>query len=142
MSSTTVLKSGSSTDPTADILLLHLWRFNLSTGTVTESMLDIESLYLNLQMTGIISTKSTHGEEDGEDPELDELFENPEAEENKTNRNRYQYWDSQQEIQSTSASITEDSRKILQTSLKLAEVFHPDKVQDSETHKSHTEIMK
>jgi hypothetical protein len=54
-------------------------------------MLDIESLYLNLQMTGIISTKSTHGEEDGEDPELDELFENPEAEENKTNRNRHQY---------------------------------------------------
>ncbi|MEO3704747.1 hypothetical protein [Trichormus azollae] len=105
-------------------------------------MLDIESLYLNLQMKGIISTKSTHAEEDGKYPELDELFENPEAEENKTNRNRHQYWDSQKEIQSTSASRTEDSRKILQTSLKLAEVFYPDKLQYSETHKSHTEIMK
>lgn len=101
----------------------------------------IESLYLNLQMTGIISPKSAH-EEDEEDSELDELFENPEAEENETNRNRHQYWDSQQEIQSTSASRTEDSRKIRQTFLKLAEIFHPDKVQDSETHKSHTEIMK
>ncbi|MBD2293563.1 carotenoid oxygenase family protein [Anabaena sphaerica FACHB-251] len=40
MSSTTVLESGSSTDPTANIPLLHRWRFNLSTGAVTEEMLD------------------------------------------------------------------------------------------------------
>lgn len=40
MSSTTVLESKSSTDPTADIPLLHRWRFNLSTGAVTEEMLD------------------------------------------------------------------------------------------------------
>jgi carotenoid cleavage dioxygenase len=40
MSSTTVLETGSSTDPTANIPLLHRWRFNLSTGTVTEEILD------------------------------------------------------------------------------------------------------
>lgn len=93
-------------------------------------------------MTGIISPKSAHEEDDQEHPELDELFEKPEVEGNETNINRHQYWDSQQEIQSTSASRTGDYRKIRQTFLKLAEVFHPDKVQDSETHKSHAEIMK
>ncbi|MFM2062097.1 MAG: hypothetical protein RLZZ507_1767 [Cyanobacteriota bacterium] len=40
MSSTTVLEIGSSTDPTANIPLLHRWRFNLSTGAVTEETLD------------------------------------------------------------------------------------------------------
>ncbi|TAF11207.1 MAG: 9-cis-epoxycarotenoid dioxygenase [Nostocales cyanobacterium] len=40
MSSTTVLMGGSQTDPTADIPLLHQWRFNLNTGAVTEEMLD------------------------------------------------------------------------------------------------------
>ncbi|AFZ56429.1 carotenoid oxygenase family protein [Anabaena cylindrica FACHB-243] len=39
MSSTNVLIS-QPTDPTADIPLLHSWRFNLSTGTVKEEMLD------------------------------------------------------------------------------------------------------
>ncbi|MBK1987769.1 carotenoid oxygenase family protein [Sphaerospermopsis aphanizomenoides BCCUSP55] len=40
MSSTTVLENGSSTDPTANLPFLHRWRFNLSTGAVTEEMLD------------------------------------------------------------------------------------------------------
>jgi carotenoid cleavage dioxygenase len=40
MGSTSVLKTGSSTDPTVGIPLLHLWRFNLSIGTVTQEMLD------------------------------------------------------------------------------------------------------
>ncbi|MEA5575428.1 J domain-containing protein [Anabaena sp. UHCC 0451] len=100
----------------------------------------IESLYMNLQMGGIISPKSIREQEEDDDIDLDELFENPETDNN--HQNRHQYWDSQQETQSTSASRTEDSRKVRQTFLKLAEIFHPDKVQDSETHKSHTEIMK
>ncbi|MBK1987770.1 molecular chaperone DnaJ [Sphaerospermopsis aphanizomenoides BCCUSP55] len=102
---------------------------------------NIESLYFNLQMSGIISPKSNHEEEE-EDAELDELFENPDTEEDEPHNNRRQYWDSQEEIQSTAAGRTEESRKVRQTFLKLAEIFHPDKVQDSETHKSHTEIMK
>ncbi|MGM3309356.1 J domain-containing protein [Anabaena sp. WFMT] len=101
----------------------------------------IEGLYLNLQMSGIISPKSAKQEDD--DTELDQLFENPEEnDENKNNQGRHHYWESQHEAESTSASRTEESRKIRQTFLKLAEIFHPDKVQDSETHKSHTEIMK
>ncbi|TAF11208.1 MAG: J domain-containing protein [Nostocales cyanobacterium] len=103
----------------------------------------IESLYMNLQMGGIISHKSIHEQqEEDDDLDLDELFENSQTENHHSHENRNQYWDSQQEVQSSSASRTEESRKIRQTFLKLAEIFHPDKVQDSETHKSHTEIMK
>jgi carotenoid cleavage dioxygenase-like enzyme len=40
MSSTTILMGGSQTDPTADIPLLHRWRFNLITGAVKEEKLD------------------------------------------------------------------------------------------------------
>ncbi|MBD2695152.1 carotenoid oxygenase family protein [Anabaena catenula] len=40
MSSTTILMGGSQTDPTADIPLLHRWRFNLITGAVKEERLD------------------------------------------------------------------------------------------------------
>ncbi|MBE9235764.1 carotenoid oxygenase family protein [Anabaena aphanizomenioides LEGE 00250] len=41
MSSTTVLETNISTnDPTANIPLLHRWRFHLKTGTVTEEKLD------------------------------------------------------------------------------------------------------
>ncbi|QYX29823.1 J domain-containing protein [Sphaerospermopsis torques-reginae] len=101
----------------------------------------IESLYMNLQMSGIISPKAIN--EKDEDTELDEMFENPETDNHQHHQHhQHQYWDSQQEVESTSASRSEDSRKIRQTFLKLAEIFHPDKVQDSETHKSHTEIMK
>ncbi|MFM2062096.1 MAG: hypothetical protein RLZZ507_1766 [Cyanobacteriota bacterium] len=100
----------------------------------------IESLYMNLQISGIISPKSVSEEDD--DSELDEMFENSETDDHQSRQNRHQYWDSQQEVKSSSASRTEDSRKVRQTFLKLAEIFHPDKVQDSETHKSHTEIMK
>ncbi|MEA5551280.1 J domain-containing protein [Anabaena cylindrica UHCC 0172] len=101
---------------------------------------NIEGLYLNLQMSGIISPKSA--KEEDNDTELDELFENPEKDDDENNQNRQNYWESNHETESTSASRTEESRKVRQTFLKLAEIFHPDKVQDSETHKSHTEIMK
>ncbi|MBD2567217.1 J domain-containing protein [Anabaena lutea] len=100
----------------------------------------IKQLYLNLQMTGIISPKSV---DEDDDEELDELFENSEEMDNdETNQNRRQYWESQQEVESSSASRTEESKKVRQTFLKLAEIFHPDKVKDSETQMSHTEIMK
>jgi hypothetical protein len=101
----------------------------------------IESLYFDLQLGGIISRKPFNLEED-DDPELDELFEEPEFTNDENNQNHHQYWHSHDEVESQSASRSEDSRKIRQTFLKLAEIFHPDKVQDVETHKSHTEIMK
>lgn len=102
----------------------------------------IESLYMSLQMEGIISPKALGEEDDDDDPELDELFENPEFNDDENHQNRHQYWYSQDELETASAPRTEDSKKVRQTFLKLAEIFHPDKVQDPDTHKSHTEIMK
>lgn len=57
-------------------------------------------------------------------------------------KKQHQYWQEQQSVDSTSVVRTDDQRKIRQTFLKLAEIFHPDKARDSETQKSHTEIMK
>lgn len=102
----------------------------------------IESLYFDLQLAGIISRQPFNLEQDDDDTELDELFEEPEFPKNEDYQNHHQYWHSQDEVESQSASRSEDSRKVRQTFLKLAEIFHPDKVQDAETHKSHTEIMK
>ncbi|NET70702.1 MAG: J domain-containing protein [Sphaerospermopsis sp. SIO1G2] len=100
----------------------------------------IQSLYMSLQMEGIISPKSSSEEDD--DSELDELFENSEPSNQDHNQKHYEYWHVDNESETPSAPRTEDSKKIRQTFLKLAEIFHPDKVRDNETHKSHTEIMK
>jgi hypothetical protein len=102
----------------------------------------VKAVYLNLQLTGIISPKFTS--EDA-DQELDEIFgdsrqENDFFEDNNSHSRQYQK--TQRELESASASRTEESRKIRQTFLRLAEIFHPDKVKDSETQMNHTEIMK
>ncbi|MHC5829381.1 MAG: J domain-containing protein, partial [Nostoc sp.] len=55
---------------------------------------------------------------------------------------RHQHWQAQESVESASVARTENSRKIRQTFLRLAEIFHPDKVKDSETQRYHTEIMK
>ncbi|BAZ31427.1 heat shock protein DnaJ-like protein [Cylindrospermum sp. NIES-4074] len=96
----------------------------------------IEVIYHNLQLAGVISYKP---DSEDEDIELDELFENSEQE---NTEHRYQDGESQQELPSPSTARTEESRKIRQTFLRLAEIFHPDKVKDSETQMHHTEIMK
>lgn len=102
---------------------------------------NIEKIYQTLQMAGIITPKV---ESFDADTELDELFETPdEEEESYQKQSERQFYDrAQQEPESASASRNENSRKIRQTFLKLAEIFHPDKVTDSETQMRHTEIMK
>ncbi|HEY9801946.1 MAG TPA: J domain-containing protein [Leptolyngbyaceae cyanobacterium] len=102
----------------------------------------VKAVYLNLQFAGIISPK--FASEDAEQ-ELDEMFgdspeENDSSQENNSHSNQYQQ--TQRELASPSATRTEESRKIRQTFLRLAEIFHPDKVKDSETQMNHTEIMK
>lgn len=101
----------------------------------------IKAIYHNLQFSGIISPKLDNSESDIED----ELFETPEQENDfsqKSQSRRYQDWKTQQELESASGSRSDSDRKIRQTFLKLAEIFHPDKVTDSETQMRHTEIMK
>lgn len=85
----------------------------------------IENLYESLQIVGIISPESSSDEQDEDrDRELDDLFE--------------------EEEQKSSFPEQKNSqpKQIRQTFLKLAEIFHPDKVSDTETQMRHTEIMK
>ncbi|MEH1962115.1 MAG: J domain-containing protein [Nostoc sp.] len=104
---------------------------------------NIEAVYLQLQLTGIISQK-TNGKQFS--TELDELFDNPEPESDfcrETAKGRYQHWQTQESVEESHGEArTEDKRKIRETFLRLAEIFHPDKVKDSETQTYNTEIMK
>lgn len=93
----------------------------------------IESLYRSLQMGGIISYKATE-----EEQELEELSENDNFQENHQSR---QYWEAERDSESP-VGKTDESRKVRQIFLRLAEIFHPDKVKDNETQMTHTEIMK
>jgi hypothetical protein len=101
----------------------------------------VESLYQNLQYGGIISQKA---DDELEDPELDEMFENRNSEDaDSTPPHEHSY---QQQAQAEAENIpvtrSDESKKIRQTFLRLAEIFHPDLVTDAETQMRHTEIMK
>jgi len=102
---------------------------------------NIQSLYRSLQMGGIISYKPIEEEDDDDDDdELDELFENDDSQEN--HQRRRQFWEAEGDSESPTVPRTDESRKVRQTFLRLAEIFHPDKVKDNETQMTHTEIMK
>ena len=103
---------------------------------------NVEEIYLSLQLGGIISPKLKN--EAGE-RELDELFENPEPEPDfsfQQEGHSETGTAGSQEFTQQQVGRTKESRKIRQTFLRLAEIFHPDKVMDSESHLRHTEIMK
>ncbi len=110
-----------------------------------QSRKNIEQVYRSLQVGGIISVKLSSIEND-----FPEDFFEAEEESNfsdSTNENTDRYGDSEQGYQETqpdfsSASRATGSKKIRQTFLRLAEIFHPDKVKDSDIQMHHTEIMK
>jgi chaperonin cofactor prefoldin len=107
-----------------------------------QTLKNIEAVYLNLQLTGIISLKPGRKQFD---PDSDESFDNPDTDSDfsgETAEGRHQNWQAQESGESQSVGRTEDKRKIRETFLRLAEIFHPDKVKDSETQRYHTEIMK
>jgi hypothetical protein len=89
----------------------------------------INDIYLSLQIMGVIHDPDSEEEED-EDQELDELFEDEEP------------TSEQQNLGGEEAPKNQQPRHIRQTFIKLAEIFHPDKVGDVETQMQHTEIMK
>ncbi|WP_414620511.1 J domain-containing protein [Calothrix sp. CCY 0018] len=107
---------------------------------------NIEQVYRSLQVAGIISVKLSSIEDDF--PE--DFFEGEEEESDFSesgNENRDSFGDSEQEYQQTqpdfsSATRSSESKKIRQIFLRLAEIFHPDKVKDSDIQMHHTEIMK
>ncbi|MEH2418531.1 J domain-containing protein [Nostoc sp.] len=107
-----------------------------------QTLKNIEAVYLNLQLAGIISPKPRSKQFN---TEQEELFNSSATEEDfvgETAEDRHQHWQAQESVESASVARTEDSRKIRQTFLRLAEIFHPDKVKDSEAQRYHTEIMK
>lgn len=103
---------------------------------------NIESVYRNLQLIEVISEPD---EDPDEDPELDQLFEDEEGEKefyDQQQKQGYYYHRDRPENEYEAVGKSESSRKVRQTFLKLAEIFHPDRVTDSETQMRHTEIMK
>jgi hypothetical protein len=112
---------------------------NRKFGKQTEKK--VKAVYLNLQMAGIISPKF---DVEDADQELDDMFGNFQEEPDfSQERNSYHHYrQTQEDPESPFGTRTDESRKIRQTFLRLAEIFHPDKVKDSETQINHTEIMK
>jgi hypothetical protein len=106
-----------------------------------QTLKNIQAVYRDLQVTGAISLKPNSQQLDT----LKESFGNEDSQSDfskETSEEQHQYWQGEQSVDSASVARTDDQRKIRQTFLKLAEIFHPDKARDSETQKSHTEIMK
>ncbi|GAA6618811.1 J domain-containing protein [Scytonema sp. NUACC26] len=103
---------------------------------------DIEGIYRQLQMAGIISPKLSNNEDDTELDQLFEVDENENFNSQSPQEENYQHQETQQEIGFSSGAKTDGSRNARQAFLRLAEIFHPDKVTDSETQMRHTEIMK
>ena len=107
---------------------------------------NIEQVYRSLQVAGIISVKFNPSE----GHTLEDFFEMEEEENNfsdSKNEESYTYEGSEQQYQQaqpdfSSATRNSESKKIRQTFLRLAEIFHPDKVTDSDIQIHHTEIMK
>ncbi|GAX38087.1 J domain-containing protein [Nodularia sp. NIES-3585] len=105
---------------------------------------DIEGIYYQLQIARIITPKPKNHPED-EDTELEELFETNEQDDDFSGRRteeHHQYQEAPPDLDFSSANKSDAARKIRQTFLSLAEIFHPDKVKDGETQMRHTEIMK
>ncbi|GBF79785.1 J domain-containing protein [Aphanothece sacrum] len=111
-----------------------------------KSQKDILGVYHSLQYMGLLSPKF---DEDDEDEELDDVFNNssdefnPNEEENFFNKNaQNSHQENFDDFSSERSEKSPESRQIRQTFLKLASMFHPDKVMDSETKMHHNEIMK
>lgn len=107
----------------------------------------IVGVYQMLQFTGTISV-ATQPFDDSEDRELLEVFEEIKQSESKVKSEQDNNQKSQSNFDGDRTEPPVDnnqpasSKQLRHTFLRLAEVFHPDKVTDSETQSKHTEIMK
>ncbi len=103
---------------------------------------NIEQVYRSLQVAGIISVKLGFSEDDSLEDFLDTEEEGDFSDSFDENGDR----DTEQEYQQPQPDFcvgkSGESKKIRQTFLRLAEIFHPDKVTDSDIQMHHTEIMK
>lgn len=109
-----------------------------------KSKQDILNVYHSLQLIGLVSPKFDN------DEEFDPFFKdsssergNTETGENFFNNNAHNFNQFNEDIYSTeSQTKSPESQQIRQTFLKLASLFHPDKVMDAETQMYYNEVMK
>ncbi|AFY74120.1 DnaJ-class molecular chaperone with C-terminal Zn finger domain [Synechococcus sp. PCC 7502] len=100
-----------------------------------QSRQNIESVYYSLQASGLISPKR----EPNHKNMFEFNFDFPEGEPDE----EYKQQRSQREIKQDAEKLDrEELKKIRQTYLRLAEIFHPDKLTDAEDKEYYTEVMK
>ncbi len=106
----------------------------------------IQQIYHNLQVAGIISVKFNGTEDDipeeffEAEEEENDFSDSPNQDSHGKGHNQEGYQEAQQDF--SSVNKKGESKKIRQTFLRLAEIFHPDKVTDNDIQLRHTEIMK
>lgn len=132
---------------TLDAEIHHLFEEILTTRKLgKKSLKDITSVYHSLQLMGILSPKFD------DDEELDEVFSDSSSDEfnvgteddffNHHKNTHHSHQDDSDNLFEEAQGKSPESRQIRQTFLKLAALFHPDKVRDQETQMHHNEIMK
>ncbi len=99
----------------------------------------VEGIYANLQASGLISPYREPEQERGEDSVGSNDDDNPMDEDDDWGWNGQQF---PSNFEEDSPKLDRDElKKIRQLFLRLAEVFHPDKVNDPEMERYHTEVM-
>ena len=108
-----------------------------------QSQKSIQGIYRNLQMMGIISPKIDKNDE-LEDlfNEFKEEFFDEDAEAEFNGNHHHPPFEESSPPDAESLGKSPESRHIRQTFLRLASIFHPDKVTDTKTQMLHNEIMK
>ncbi len=130
-----------------DAEIHHLFEAILTTKKLgKKSRQEITSLYHSLQIMGILSPKFD------DDEELDEVFSDSSSDDfnaepgddffNHHKNAHHSHQDHSDNFFEEAPGKSPQSRQIRQTFLKLAALFHPDKVTDQETQMHHNEIMK
>ena len=109
-----------------------------------QSRKKVEEVYKMLQMMGVISPKYDEVEEDLEEDSTEDEFGDDDEDFNfnsEFNSDRVNEEDNVPPDHNNS-SVSSDLKEMRRTFLRLAEVFHPDKVSDGEVKGDYEEIMK
>ncbi|BBD62734.1 heat shock protein DnaJ domain-containing protein (plasmid) [Nostoc sp. HK-01] len=106
-----------------------------------QTLKKIQAVYHQLQFAGVISVKPDRSQFQAEPNEEFTHLEEDFSTQSTENSHQNQQWQAQETTSFGAGTRTETQQKIRSTFLRLAEIFHPDKAQDSETQKYHTQIM-
>ena len=107
-----------------------------------QSRKKVEKVYRMLQMMGVLSPKDDEDEENSEDDWMnEEFFGSENDDDSEFNSGRFDAEDNAPpDHEKTGASS--DLKQMRRTFLRLAEIFHPDKVTNDENKEDYEEVMK